>query len=455
MDDKTVNVSELGPSAWYLAEESVASCLLVEPTETLEKVRQVVQVDDFAAEQARSVFLSACLLADAKKPIDPTTILSQAAEAGLPLTEEWIRGAMKAYLTTANVEYNASIVRESAILRRAREIGEALAEESMTPQEAMEQLNDALSHRVSVLSTPRDDAVGFYTYLQDVTGGKIRPFLSTGLANLDEILGGGLVAEGLITLAGRPGQGKTVAGLVISENVAAAGGRVLYESLEMSKEQLWSRRVSRWSGVPYAKLMNGTFNQDTDKDWKSIIDAMSALSKRNLIINSTNAKMSDIERHVRQAGKLDLIVIDHLGLIIPDKVTDSLYLPTTMACHALKRLAKSTGTPVLMLCQLNRANTQRSDKRGTLADLRNSGAIEEDSDAVIFIHRDAYYLPPEEQPKPWEPQVMEMHVAKNRHGETGAVYMDFIGSNANIRARDDAYGNTMRTTDERTPFEGR
>lgn len=222
----------------------------------------------------------------------------------------------------------------------------------------------------------------------------------------------------------------------------------------MTKEQLWARRVARATGIAYKKLLNGKFDVDSERDWKAIAKATSDLSKRSLYISSTNAKLADIERHVRQSGKLDLIVIDHLGLIIPDKVTDSLYLPTTMACHALKRLAKSTGTPVLMLCQLNRANTQRQDKRGTLADLRNSGAIEEDSDAVIFIHRDAYYLPPEEQPKPWEPQVMEMNVAKNRHGETGAVYMDFVGMLANIRAKDE-YNRGFNQTNESTPWEGR
>ena len=199
--------------------------------------------------------------------------------------------------------------------------------------------------------------------------------------------------------------------------------------------------------------MGGTFGVDNDAVWKNILRATSELSRRELYINSLNAKMDDIERHVRQSGQLDLIVIDHLGLIIPDGKSDSLYLPTTLACHALKRLAKSTGTPILMLCQLNRANTNRMDKRGTLADLRNSGAIEEDSDAVIFIHRDAYYLPPEEQPKPWEPQTMELNVAKNRHGMTGAVYMDFLGATANIRPQNGGIAGKFEDIDEDVPFE--
>lgn len=443
------------PDAWLLAEESVASCILVEPRETLPLVRQIVSASDFASDPARSVFRAACSLDDEHSPIDPTTILAQAEKEELPLSSEWVKETMQAYLTTANVEYNAQIIRECAVSRKAKDIGWALEQGEIEAQTAVEQLQDALAARPTILSTPSEDAREFYNYLNELEAGKVKPFLSTGLPNLDEILGGGLVAEGLITLAGRPGQGKTVAGLVIAENVAAAGGRVLYESLEMSKTQLWARRVARMSGVSYKKLMGGTFDMQGEQEWKAIAKATGELSRRNLFINSTNAKMSDIERHVRQAGKLDLIVIDHLGLIIPDKVTDSLYLPTTMACHALKRLAKSTGTPVLMLCQLNRANTQRADKRGTLADLRNSGAIEEDSDAVIFIHRDAYYLPPEQQPKPWEPQTMEMNVAKNRHGETGAVYMDFVGMLANINPQTDVYGKGFKTSNDRTPWEGR
>lgn len=443
------------PDAWVLAEESVAGCILCAPQETLPLIRQIVSASDFATDPARSVFRAASSLSDDHKPIDPTTILAQAEKEGLPLSAEWVKQTMAAYLTTANVEYNASIIRERAVTRKAKDIGWALEQGEIEPQTAVEQLQDALSARPTVLSTPVEDARQFFNYLNDVSSGEVKPFISTGLRNLDEILGGGLISEGLITLAGRPGQGKTVAGLVIAENVAAAGGRVLYESLEMSKEQLWARRVARATGIAYKKLLNGKFDVDSERDWKAIAKATSDLSKRSLYISSTNAKLADIERHVRQSGKLDLIVIDHLGLIIPDKVTDSLYLPTTMACHALKRLAKSTGTPVLMLCQLNRANTQRQDKRGTLADLRNSGAIEEDSDAVIFIHRDAYYLPPEEQPKPWEPQVMEMNVAKNRHGETGAVYMDFVGMLANIRAKDEWENRGFNHTDESTPWEGR
>lgn len=427
----------MNENTWALAEESVAACILCAPSETLPLIRQIVQASDFALEPAQSVFRAACILEDEKSPVDPATILDRANKAGLTLSEDWVRDTMHQYLTTANVKFNAQIVRESAVSRKARDIGRALENGEVNAQDAIEQLQNALSSQPTTLTTPAEDATAFYGYLNDMQEGKVKPFLSTGLNNLDDILGGGLISEGLITLAGRPGQGKTVVGLVIAENVAAAGGRVLYESLEMSKNQLWARRVARMSGISFTKIMGGTFEND-EQDWRKIAEATSALARRELYINSLNAHIDDIERHVRQAGKLDLIVVDHLGLIIPDGKSDSLYYPTTMASHALKRLAKSTGTPILMLCQLNRANTNRQDKRGTLSDLRNSGAIEEDSDAVIFIHRDAYYLPPEQQPKSWEPQTMELNVAKNRHGQTGAVYMDFVGMLASIRPQDSA-----------------
>ena len=449
----TENFDNHNPTAWSMAEESVAACILCAPTESLPLVRQIVQASDFAMEPAQSVYRAACVLADAHEDIDPITILDRARKDNLALSEDWVKETMKTFLTTANVETNARIVRESAINRKAKDIGWALENDELSPQDAIEQLQNALQSRPTVLSTPVEDANEFYSYLGEVAAGETRPFLSTGMHNLDDVLGGGLVKEGLITLAGRPGQGKTVVALVIAENVAAAGGRVLYESLEMSKTQLWARRVARNAGINFTSLMGGTFGVDNDAVWKNILRATSELSRRELYINSMNAKMDDIERHVRQSGQLDLIVIDHLGLIIPDGKSDSLYLPTTLACHALKRLAKSTGTPILMLCQLNRANTNRTDKRGTLADLRNSGAIEEDSDAVIFIHRDAYYLPPEEQPKPWEPQTMELNVAKNRHGMTGAVYMDFLGATANIRPQNGGIAGKFEDIDEDVPFD--
>lgn len=439
---------------WGMAEISVAGCILVEPTETLPTVRSIVQAGDFAEENSRAVFRAACELADEEAPIDPVTIQERARKLGTEISNEWLRQTMESYITTANVAVNANIVRENAILRVAKDIGFSLEHGDLAPHEAAEQLHSVLSGQRTILPTPAEDGAAFLQYLSDAAEGKSRPFLSTGFSSLDDTLGGGLVSQGLITLAARPGIGKTVMALAIADNVAAAGGRVLYESLEMSREQLWARRVARRSGMSYSLLLNGEFaNGKNEKEaWHSVTRAIGEVSRLDVIINDNNAKLDDIERHVRAAGKLDLVIIDHMGFIIPDKANAELYWTTTMVSHRLKRLAKATGIPILMLCQLNRASEQRRDKRPNLADLRNSGAIEEDSDAVIGLYREDYYKPREEQPRPWEPQTMEVITLKNRHGQTGTNYFDFVGMISNVREKNH-YGG-FRDTDDRTPFEG-
>lgn len=438
---------------WGMAEVSVAGCILVEPTETIPAVRAVVQAGDFGNENCRAVFRAACELADAEEPVDPVTIQNKAEKLGTPLSNEWLRETMDSYVTTANVAVNAGIVREMAILRAAKDIGFNLEQGSLSPQEAAEQLQNALSGQRTTLPTPTEDGVKFLQYLSDASEGKSKPFLSTGFHSLDDTLGGGLVSSGLITLAARPGIGKTVMALAIADNVAAAGGRVLYESLEMSREQLWARRVANRSGVSYSKLQSGKFTDGANEKekWQIVTRAINQLSNLDVIINDQNAKLDDIERHVRAAGKLDLVIIDHMGFIIPDKANAELYWTTTMVSHRLKRLAKATGIPVLMLCQLNRASEQRLDKRPNLADLRNSGAIEEDSDAVIGLYREDYYKQGDDAPKPWEPQTMEVITLKNRHGQTGTNYFDFVGMISSVRER----SNRQTFTDayDVTPFD--
>ena len=438
---------------WGMAEISVAGCILVEPSETLPTVRSIVQASDFANEGARMVFRAACELADEEAPVDPVTIQNRSRELGAELSNEWIKETMNGFITTANVAVNANIVRENAILRAAKDIGFALDQGSITPQDAAEQLQIALSGQKTTLPTPQEDGMSFFQYLSDAASGNTNPFLSTGFPGLDDTLGGGLVSHGLITLAARPGIGKTVMALAIADNVAAAGGKVLYESLEMSREQLWARRVANRSGVSYSLLQSGRFTdgKNDHQQWQAVTKAIGQLSELDVIINDQNAKLDDIERHVRSCGKLDLVIIDHMGFIIPDKPNAELYWTTTMVSHRLKRLAKATGTPILMLCQLNRASEQRLDKRPNLADLRNSGAIEEDSDAVIGLYREDYYKQGDDAPKPWEPQTMEVITLKNRHGQTGTNYFDFVGMISSVRERSNRSG--FSEAYETTPFD--
>ena len=164
---------------------------------------------------------------------------------------------------------------------------------------------------------------------------------------------------------------------------------------------------------------------------------MNTLSQRPMIIRDTPSTIDDIEREARCTEGITLLVVDHIGLIRQQagKKTFSRYEFMTDTAHRLKQLALSMHLPILALCQLNRASEQRNDKIPGMADLRDSGAIEEDSDVVCLLHREAQYLPEENRPKPWEAQPIDFIIAKNRHGMTGTVTLDFYGINARIIER--------------------
>ena len=168
-----------------------------------------------------------------------------------------------------------------------------------------------------------------------------------------------------------------------------------------------------------------------DEAWKRLIDAFQELSTRQFYIRAIPSTVEDIEREARCIDGLSLLVVDHIGLV---KATEqgSRYDKMTETSHRLKQLALSLKIPILALCQLNRQSEGRNDKRPTMADLRDSGAIEEDSDVVALLFRPAVYAKEEDRPKPWETQELQVIVDKNRHGGTGTVYMSFCGLNSRI-----------------------
>lgn len=435
----------ISPTAGYAlqAEYDLMGCLLVAPKETLENVRGTISASDFQSEDARAVFLAVCQLANEKAPMDAVLIQARAAENGREIDTEMLADVMRRFVTCANAQATAALIHEQSLAREARNIGFALMQEELDPATAVQRLQEAISGQKSQLASPMEAANTFFDTVTEVSEGRIQMFRTTGFPQLDELLGGGLIQNGVITLAARPGVGKTTMGLAIAENVAAAGGRVLYESLEMSSYQIWARRAARGSGLSYSNIQAGRLDE---KAWKRLADAMITLSTRNFVIGDKPVSMDDIERHLRSA-ETDLLVIDHMGLVKPERSGDVRYEAATKTSHRLKQLAQSTGVPILSLCQLNRASESRSDKRPSLGDLRDTGAIEEDSDAVILLHRPDMHLPKDEQPMPWEPQELEVTVEKNRHGATGQVTMDFIGICANVRERP----RRNRKNDDRLP----
>ena len=420
------------------AENSIAGALLIEPECVLHNIRGKVAAADFRSESAKAVYLAASELVDGGKTCDAVTILKTAASSGAPVSEEYCSKCMQLTPTTVNAPEYAEIIHEAAQNRRAREIGRSLAQGESGPVEAIGRLQELLRSQASTILTPMEAAQKVMDYFSSAASGDIKPFLPTGYRSIDALLAGGLVTGGLITLAARPGTGKTTVALSIADNVAAAGNKVLYISLEMTKEQLWACRVANYTGIGRSDVYRGQVFADDRraKDAGKVMDAFDMLSRSPFYIRDIPATVEDIERAARSIDDLSLIVVDHIGLIKPPAgFRGSRYEIMTETAHRLKQLALSMQIPILALCQLNRQSVQRDAKRPTMADLRDSGAIEEDSDCVCLLHREAMYVPEEERPKSWEVQGIYFLVDKNRHGATGAVELGFCGANSRIIER--------------------
>ena len=318
-----------------LAEESLFGCILVSPAETVGTAREILQAGDIAQEHIRAAYSAACALLDEKAAVDAVTIQERARADGTEISSETMRAAMRLYVTTANVAKLAEIIHSRAMERASEVIGGKMMSGTLAPTDAIAELQQLVAGQRRTLPTPAEDATGFLQLISDVAEGKKSLFSPTGLARLDAILGGGLVESGVITLAARPGVGKTVVGFAIADTVAATGKKVVYESLEMSRNQLWARRVARMTGLNYGDIMRGI--STTQKQyWTDITRAMTVLQQRNLVINDRPASMDDIEAHVRSMGDVGLLVIDHMGLIRPS-ISGSLYEQTTETSHRLKR----------------------------------------------------------------------------------------------------------------------
>lgn len=252
----------------------------------------------------------------------------------------------------------------------------------------------------------------FYKALERRESGK-RNVVSSGYGNLDNALGGGFLRGGLYIIAARPGMGKTTLGLNIADNIS---GGVLFVSLEMSTDQITAKRLARVSGIPSNRILMG--DGLTENEFRRIGEAASRLYDSGVSVNRhMGAKVSEIGVMARSVKDLSVVIVDYIGLIRPERESVSRYEAVTEISGALKRLAMSLDVPVLALAQLNRANEARANKRPTLSDLRDSGAIEQDADGVLLLYREDYYS----KEDTGLPSPVECEIAKNRHGATGLV----------------------------------
>lgn len=411
-----------------LAEQSVVGSILVDDA-CLPAITSVISPGDFLMEANRSIYEAALDLQSESLPIDPVTIFERCNGS---VSVAYLRSLMEMVPTAANAGLYAEQVRKASIRRSIRELANTILDRTDGFQDPREVIG-AASHWLETiesmdtskeLASSVDMMKELARHRAVVEGGK-GGFVKTDLRPLDRILGGGLIASGFYILAARPAMGKTTFALAVAENMAEQGP-VLFVSLEMSIAQIAAKRVARTAGLSATMLLMG---KPTDEERKKANDAVAKLKESQMHVNrKPAATVSDIACMARKVKGLRCIIIDYFGLIQATTAKTSRYESCTEISWKLKSLARQLDIPILCLAQLNRENMGRRGNRPMLSDLRDTGALEQDADGVIFLHREDYYDDSARQElKPWEPVPLEIIVAKNRHGETGiceaAFYM--------------------------------
>lgn len=423
------------------AEASILGGLLLDNA-AWERIADVVRAEDFYRADHRIVFEVIARLIDASKPADVVTVFE--ALEGLGRANE-VGGI--AYLNTlaqetpsaANIVRYAEIVRDRAILRFLVSVSDQIATQALNPagKETRQILDEAESQIFQIGEAGSRTSGGFQDFhtvlarvvekvddlyqspnASDVTG------VPTGYLDLDQKTAG-MQPGDLLIVAGRPSMGKTSLALNIAEHVAIVEqAPVAVFSMEMGAEQLAMRVLCSVGRLDAQKVRTGRLSED---DWTRLTQAMGRMKEARLYIDETPALnplelRSRARRLSRQYGGLGLIVVDYLQLMSASSSGENRTTEISEITRSLKSLAKELGCPVLALSQLNRTVEQRTDKRPVMSDLRESGAIEQDADVIIFIYRDEVYRP--DTP---DKGVAEIIIAKQRNGPIGTVRLTFLG----------------------------
>ena len=404
------------------AEYSLVGCVLID-ARCLPAAREILPTAEaFASEPCRKAYAAACRLEDEDKAIDPV-IVGRAAG----LSNDFLMQCMDLAPTCTRAAEYAKAVLDGYQRRQLQSLGERLQTAALSIGSTADQLlTEARSTLDDLASTPgrcsvksaRDSLLDFMTFRAEVQQGK-RQAIRTGFPSLDRILGG-FAQGGFYVMAARPGVGKSALGIALAD-MMARDRRVLYVSLEMTEAELNARRVAAVSDITctFGKLL---FGKTTEEQDAAIVNACGKLYARKLQISAVSTlTVPELELQARNVGA-EVVIVDYLGLLSAEDKRLSEYDRVTRISGDLKRLAKRLGCVVLALCQLNRESVSApgQDTRPRLSQLRSSGAIEQDSDGVLLLHRPEYGKT--ETPREASaPQQFFVDVAKNRHGRTGTA----------------------------------
>ncbi|HZO01126.1 MAG TPA: replicative DNA helicase [Burkholderiales bacterium] len=426
------------------AEQSLLGALLID-NQAFDRVADLVAAADFYRDDHRRIWRHIARLVEATRPADVVTV-SESIEA----SEDKDKTGGAAYLaalaqntpSALNVRRYAELVRERAVQRRLAQVATEIAETALAPtgKDVGQLLDEAESKIFQIAeSGARKDQglIGISPVLakvferidhlhsqdnpSDITG------VPTGFVDLDRMTAG-LQPGDLVIVAGRPSMGKTAFALNIAEHVAlhpTVGLPVAIFSMEMSASQLAMRVLSSMAKVDQTRLRTGRLN---DEEWGKLTDEIARLNEAKIHVDET-AALNALElrararRMKREYGKLGLVVVDYLQLMSASGQGENRATEISEISRSLKALAKELDVPVIALSQLSRAVEQRNDRRPLMSDLRESGAIEQDADVILFIYREEVYAPDKEEAK----GRAEVIVGKQRNGPIGVVPLTFLG----------------------------
>ncbi len=421
------------------AEQSVLGGLLLSSGESWDSVAEVLSASDFYRPDHRLIFRHIARLADAAEPVDVITVADKLAASG-----ELDAGGGVAYLaelasntpSASNIRAYAQVVRERAALRKLIEAAQSIAESGFSPEgRSSDELIDEAERLIMQISEQGPKAGGpqevnpllqsaverieeLFTSGGDITG------LSSGFADLDGMTSG-LQPSDLVIVAGRPSMGKTSFAMNLVENAVLGQKKpILVFSMEMPAEQLVIRMLSSVGKIDQTRIRNGKLAQE---DWPKLASAVSKLKDVPLFIDDTPALTptelrSRARRVAREHGGLGMIMVDYLQLMQIAGSSEGRTAEISEISRNLKAIAKEFKCPMVALSQLNRSLEQRPNKRPVNSDLRESGAIEQDADVIMFIYRDEVYN--EDSP---DKGVAEIIIGKQRNGPIGTCRLAFVG----------------------------
>lgn len=416
------------------AEQSVLGAILID-SRCLPIVTGLVNPEDFYLQHNREIYETIYSMFSFSEPIDPVTVLEKMKQRGVAQEEsdsDYLLQLMEITPTAANVAQYAKIVHDKALQRGILQAGSDITDLVRSQEGTADQMLESAERKIYGLRKGVGTAgledmntilVKVFDHLTELSkSGQDFPGISTGLHDLDRKING-LNNSDLILIAARPAMGKSALALNMALTAAKVTKKTIaFFSLEMSREQVANRLIANESFVENQKLVTGKLTED---DWSKLSLAGAVLGQTGLKIDDNPAvTVAEMNAKCRRLENLGAVFVDYLQLMTAaeeGRRSDNRVAVVSDISRAMKIMAKELNVPVICLSQLSRANESRNDKRPMLSDLRESGSIEQDADIVMFIYRDEYYNPNTE-----DKGVAEIIVAKNRHGETGTVKLQWI-----------------------------